>query len=134
MCIRDRDESAYLDDATYAWGSPEWVHDSKLIIEECQKLGMSVSMTGGTNWATANLINITPNQEEASQELGYATVEVAPGETFDGVLPKCVLPDGVTKQVFKEVVGIQAVSYTHLDVYKRQDLINASQIPLTMQI
>ena len=47
--------------------------------------------------------------EETAQELGYATVEVAPGETFDGVLPKCVLPDGVTKQVFKEVVGIQVV-------------------------
>lgn len=101
------DESAYLDDATYGWGSPEWVHDSKLIIEECQRLGMSVSMTGGTNWSTANLTNITPDQQEASQELSYVTVEVAPGETFSGNLPQCKLPDGVTKQTLKQVVGIQ---------------------------
>ena len=32
------DESAYLDDATYAWGSEEWIHDSHLIVEECTKL------------------------------------------------------------------------------------------------
>ena len=28
------DESACLDDATYAWGSDEWIHDSQLIISE----------------------------------------------------------------------------------------------------
>ena len=36
------DESRYLDNATYAWGSPEWIHDTHVIIEECRKLGMSV--------------------------------------------------------------------------------------------
>ena len=64
-------EAEYLDDATYGWGSPEWVHDSKVIIEEYAKYGMSVSMTDGTYWATANLPNITPGMQEASQELGY---------------------------------------------------------------
>ena len=54
------DESAYLDAATYAWGSEEWIHDTHVIMEECNKLGMGFSFTSGTNWATANLTNITP--------------------------------------------------------------------------
>lgn len=66
------DESQYLDKETYAWGSPEWIHDTKVIIEECNRLGMSVSMTSGTHWSTANLISITPDEEAASQELGVS--------------------------------------------------------------
>ena len=66
------DESRYLDKETYAWGSPEWIHDTKVIIEECNRLGMSVSMTSGTHWSTANLISITPDEEAASQELGVS--------------------------------------------------------------
>ena len=70
------DESQYLDKETYAWGSPEWIHDTKVIIEECNRLGMSVSMTSGTHWSTANLISITPDEEAASQELGYTVLSV----------------------------------------------------------
>ncbi|MBC5786666.1 hypothetical protein [Clostridium facile] len=44
------DESAYLDDATYAWGSKEWVEDTQLILDECTKRDMGVSFTSGTNW------------------------------------------------------------------------------------
>ena len=72
-------EAEILDDATYGWGSPEWIHDTKVIIEECHKYGMSVSMTGGTYWATANLPTIHPDQQEASQELGYTTVNLKNG-------------------------------------------------------
>lgn len=93
------DESRYLDDATYAWGSPEWIHDTHVIIEECAKLGMSVSMTSGTHWATANLVSIDPDMEAASQELGYATVTPEAGEdglpTYSGEVPACKLPNGV---------------------------------------
>ena len=40
---------------------------------------MGVSFTSGTNWATANLTNITPDDESASQELSYKTVELSAG-------------------------------------------------------
>lgn len=105
------DESKYLDDEDYAWGSEEWIHDSKLIIEECHRLGMSVSMTGGTNWATANLVSITPDQEEASQELGYTTVSVAGSDdakvksSYKGELPQCRLPGDATKQTLVKVIA-----------------------------
>ncbi len=99
------DESAYLDDATYAWGSEEWIHDTHVIMEECNKLGMGVSFTSGTNWATANLTNITPDDESASQELSYKTVELSAGETFNSVLPTPELPEDVTKLKFVKVIA-----------------------------
>lgn len=96
------DESKYLKDADYAWGSPEWIHDTRVIIEECARLGMSVSMTSGTHWATANLVSINPDMEAASQELGYATVTPEPGEdgipAFSGEIPVCKLPGGVKER------------------------------------
>ena len=103
------DESRYLDDASYAWGSPEWIHDTRVIIEECQKLGMSVSMTSGTHWATANLISITPDDEAASQELGFVTVslEAEDGKlpSYEGELPQCKLPRNTTEQHLVRVLA-----------------------------
>lgn len=102
-------EAEFLDDATYGWGSPEWNHDTKVIIEECRKYGMSVSMTGGTYWATANLPTITPDQQEASQELGYTTVNLEKKEgentSYSGELPQCALPGTATKQSLVAVVA-----------------------------
>lgn len=103
------DESKYLDDKSYAWGSAEWIHDTKVIIQECQKYGMSVSMTSGTHWATANLTTITPDDQSASQELGYTTVSISGGEngeasSYIGKLPVCVLPEGATKQRLEKVI------------------------------
>ena len=103
------DESQYLDRATYAWGSPEWIHDTKVIIEECQKLGMSVSMTSGTHWATANLVSITPDEEAASQELGYVTLSLegtaGTNTSYKGYLPQCKLPSNTSKQTLVKVLA-----------------------------
>lgn len=102
-------EAEILDDATYGWGSPEWIHDTKVIIEECKKYGMSVSMTGGTYWATANLPTITPDQQEASQELGYMAVNLEREEgkntSYSGELPQCTLPGAATKQTLVSVIA-----------------------------
>lgn len=109
------DESAYMDDASYAWGSPEWIHDTQLIVSECQKLGMSVSMTSGTHFASANLTVITPDDPEASQELGYTHKELKgkKGEktSYSGVLEKCVLPEDVKKQKLVSVVTAKVKSW-----------------------
>ena len=103
------DESSYLDDAIYAWGSPEWIHDTHVIIEECAKLGMSVSMTSGTHWATANLVSINPDMEAASQELGYATVTLVDG-AYSGEVPACKLPNKVKKCSLVRVLAVKVVS------------------------
>ena len=104
------DESQYLDSAAYAWGSPEWIHDTRVIIEECRNLGMSVSMTSGTHWATANLVSITPDEEAASQELGYITITLEASEegkcaSFEGELPQCKLPRNTKEQHLVRVLA-----------------------------
>ncbi|MCF0133417.1 MAG: hypothetical protein HUJ72_06085 [Blautia sp.] len=108
-------EAEILDDATYGWGSPEWIHDSKVIINECQKYGMSVSMTGGTYWATANLTTINPDQQEASQELGYTTINLpanaGTNTSYNGELPTCVLPGQSTVQSLVTVVAAKIDSW-----------------------
>ncbi|WP_270739940.1 glycosyl hydrolase [Massilioclostridium coli] len=104
------DESSYLDNATYAWGSEEWVHDSHLIVEECTKLGMGVSFTSGTHWSTANLTTITPDDPAASQELGYRTVNLTAGQQFSGVLPTPELTANATKMRLVEVVTAKKTS------------------------
>lgn len=108
-------EAEFLDDATYGWGSPEWIHDTKVIIEECHKYGMSVSMTGGTYWATANLPTIHPDQQEASQELGYTTVnlknEDGKNTSYSGALPLCSLPGTATKQTLVSVIAAKVEGF-----------------------
>lgn len=109
------DESAYLDDATYGWGSPEWIHDTQLIVSECQKLGMSVSMTSGTHFSSANLTTITPDDSAASQELGYMATELKGTEgektAFHDILAQCVLPENVTEQHLVSVVAAKVQSW-----------------------
>ena len=104
------DESAYLDDARYAWGSEEWIHDSHLIMEECNKYDMGVSFTSGTHWSTANLTTITPDDQAASQELGYTTIELAAGQNFNGALPTPELTADATKMRFEKVVAAKKTS------------------------
>ena len=122
------DESRYLDDATYAWGSEEWIHDSHLILRECTKLGMGVSFTGGTNWATANLTVISPDEEAAAQELGYKTVELSAGETFDGILPTPQLTSDATKLKFVKVIGAKRAETGS------NELVEASLADLSAQV
>lgn len=101
------DESRYLDDQRYAWGSEEWIHDSHLVAKTCAELGMGFSVTSGTHWATANLVNITPDEDTAAQELGYRTVELNQGESVTGALPQCALPGQSTKQTLVKVIAAQ---------------------------
>ena len=120
------DESAYLDDARYAWGSEEWVHDSQLIVEECTKLGLGVSFTSGTHWSTANLTTITPDEEKASQESGYKPVELPAGQNYNGELPVPQLTKDATKARLVKVLsakkGISNGQTVSLDFNSIQDI------------
>jgi hypothetical protein len=102
------DESEYLDDATYSWGSEEWIHDSHLIVQRCTELGMGVSFTSGTHWSNANLPSITPDEESAAQELGYQTISLGAGETYDDVLPTPQLTSDATKLSLVRVIAAKA--------------------------
>lgn len=104
-----------VDNDVWGWGSEAWIHDSQLIIEECQKLGMSVSMTSGAHWATANVTTITPDEESASQELGYTVLSLEGSEeggntSYQGELATCILPGASTEQTLVGVVAARVTS------------------------
>lgn len=95
-----------VDHKRYAWGSEEWKHDSELIINEATKYGMGVSFTSGTNWGTANLPTITPDDEEAAQQISYASERLAAGESRTGELPLATITtDNVHKQTLINVMA-----------------------------
>ena len=127
-------EAEYLDNATYGWGSPEWVHDTKVILEECNKYGMSASMTGGTYWATANLpaTVLTPDDDAASKELGYTLVTL-PGEegkntSYEGELPLCALPGDSTKQELVSVVAGKILSWEETETQKETNPATGEEV------
>ncbi|MEN2742592.1 glycosyl hydrolase [Microbacterium sp. X-17] len=79
------DEQA-IDHARYGWGSEEWVHDSRIVVEETTARGMSVSFTSGTNWSNANLPTIDPDHPAAARELNVVVEEVKAGAGRHGAL------------------------------------------------
>ena len=92
------------DSSVYGWGSEEWTSDTRLIVEEDTKRGLGFSLTSGAHWATANLPDTyvwkgepyNPDAKAASKELDYATILLAPGERFTGVLPYPAKKEGVS--------------------------------------
>lgn len=43
----------------YGYGSEQWNHDFHLVMNKALDLGMTVGLTSGTNWNTANWIGYT---------------------------------------------------------------------------
>lgn len=96
------------DDALYGWGSEEWVHDSHVVIKEATDRHLGVSMTSGTNWANANLPNITPDDPAASKELDFTVETLNAGSSRTGSLPKTKLANpGITNQELVAVLAIR---------------------------
>ncbi|MFU8874415.1 glycosyl hydrolase [Micromonospora sp. SL4-19] len=103
-------------DNVYGWGSDEWTHDSRMVIQEAIDRGLGFSLTSGAHWATANLpdtytwqgAKYSPDNKAASKELDYSTVLLAPNESFNSNLPRSVLPSqsaNAQELVFQGVVA-----------------------------
>lgn len=103
-------DEASLDPDIYGWGSDAWIYDTQLIVEECTKYDMGVSFTSGTHWGTANLTSINADDPAALQAIGYKTIDLQPGETFQGKIPVVSLPNGATKMSLVGVVATQIIS------------------------
>ena len=98
-----------LDSNIYAYGSEEWSHDVKLAIETASKLGMSVSLTSGTNWSTANIAGLDPNSEAAEQEVGYSIETISAGTSKIGALKAPAVRRGVDASTVKRsLIGVYA--------------------------
>ncbi|MCI8497694.1 MAG: hypothetical protein HFE85_05550, partial [Clostridiales bacterium] len=95
-------------DETYAYGSPMWAHKWKLMMNKFLDLGMEVSLTSGTNWATSNVPGLDPDSQQASQSLAMGKAIVKAGETVTA-LPKPATMRATNKGQF---LGAYAVKFS----------------------
>lgn len=94
---------------TFSWGSDEWWHDTKLIIQEANKYGMGFSMTSGTHWANANLPieNLKFDDDGAGKALGYAIQTTTGGTAFSGTLKRSAMT--VAGPVRQDLISVVAM-------------------------
>jgi hypothetical protein len=103
------------DHSRYGWGSEEWVHDSRLILSEAAGRRLGVSFTSGTNWATANLVTILPDDKSASKELNFSFETIGPGQSRRGPLNRVEIPQSSVRDlVFVAVTAGKRLSRTDL--------------------
>jgi hypothetical protein len=76
-----------VSDADYGYGSDQWDHDLKLVLDKALDLGMTVSLTSGTNWATANIPGLDPQSQAASQVVFEIDEYLKAGKVKDGKVP-----------------------------------------------
>ncbi len=106
LCMQD-DANAPND--IYAYGSDMWSHKWKLMMNKLLDLGMEVSLTSGTNWATSNVPGLDPDSQQASQVIAMGKTIVSAGETVTA-LPK---PDTMRETNKGEFLG--AYAYKKVD-------------------
>nr|WP_300050499.1 glycosyl hydrolase [uncultured Nocardioides sp.] len=107
-------------DDIYGWGSQEWTHDSRLVMEEAVKRDLGFSLTSGTHWATANLpdtwswqgARFDLDNKASSQELNYSTVLLNAGERHNAALPRPVLPTQAAAARVMTYQGVVAAKIT----------------------
>ena len=75
-------------DTDYGYGSDQWDHDLKLVLNKALDLGLTVSLTSGTNWATANIPGLDPQSQAASQVVFEVDEYLKAGKTRSGAIPK----------------------------------------------
>jgi hypothetical protein len=92
-CAMLNDEKVPAD--IYGYGSAEWFRDAKTLLRETTRLGMGLSFTGGTHWASANVPGLDPASEEAQQEFAASEEPVKAGRERGGFLTLPVKREGV---------------------------------------
>ena len=76
-----------VSETEYGYGSVQWDHDLKLVLNKALDLGMTVSLTSGTNWATANIPGLDPQSQAASQMVFSVEEYLKAGKVKDGPVP-----------------------------------------------
>ncbi|MCL2164741.1 MAG: hypothetical protein FWH55_10220, partial [Oscillospiraceae bacterium] len=87
LCMQSDGDTA--NNAIYAYGSAEWAYKWKLMINKLLDLGMTVSLTSGTNWSTSNVPwnaaaqeGLDPDSQAALQSFMLGSATVAPGASL----------------------------------------------------
>ncbi len=124
------------DDATYAYGSPMWAHKWKMMMSKLLDLGMTVSLTSGTNWSTSNVPGLDPDSQQAMQCINVGSKTVKAGETLS------VLPTPSKHREKGQFVGVYAhkivnetvqsvTSWGQTTYFTAYDVADGTEIDLT---
>ncbi len=76
-----------IDKEIYGYGSAQWKNDVRLILNTAIDLGMSVSLTSGAGWSTANVPGLDPDSQMANQCVVLVTEDIPAGGKRTGGLP-----------------------------------------------
>jgi len=76
-----------IDQSVYGYGSDQWTHDVKLIINTAIDLGMTVSINSGAGWKVANVPGLDVDSPAANHCIVLLTEDIAAGETRKGAIP-----------------------------------------------
>lgn len=106
-----------IDGALYGYGSTQWENDVKLILNTALDLGMSVSLTSGAGWSTANVPGLDPDSQKANQCIVLLTEDLGAGCRREGSLP--IDKNLREKASFVGVVAVKRAGETvyHADGY-----------------
>ena len=109
----------------YAYGSAEWSHKWKLMMNKLLDLGMTVSLTSGTNWSTSNVPGLDPDSPEAMHvaAMSGTPATVNAKETFNGMVPT---PN--TRRNKADFIGAYAFKQTADNVADYNSVINLSDL------
>ena len=105
-----------IKEEVYGYGSPQWENDVKLILNTALDFGMSVSLTSGAGWSTANVPGLDPDCQQANQCVVLLTEEIFAGNTRSGALP--------TDEILREkatFIGAIAVQKVSKNVYSSEN-------------
>ena len=107
-----------MDAGVYGYGSEQWNHDFHLVMNKALDLGMTVGITSGTNWNTANVPGLDPDSQGANQCVFMTTENVAAGATRTGaiVTSKVTTSVGWNGQVSTKEVKVRDV-HTFIGAY-----------------
>ncbi|MBR1685216.1 MAG: hypothetical protein IJ708_08755 [Clostridia bacterium] len=84
LCEQTDDQ---VSESDFGYGTDQWDHDLKLALNKALDLGMTVSLTSGTNWATANIPGLDPQSQAASQVVILLEEYLKTGKSRSGSIP-----------------------------------------------
>jgi len=76
-----------IDETVYGYGGAQWENDVKLILNTALDRGMSVSLTSGAGWSTANVPGLDPDCQAANQCVVLLKEDIGAGRSRSGAIP-----------------------------------------------
>ena len=124
MCIRDSDVTIAPNGVIYAKTSVRKSTLSKMLTDILDIRVMIKKTMNEINGDNSTLRRLLDNKQLALKLLANVTYGYA-SASFSGRMPCSDLADSIVqtgRETLEKAIDIIAVSYTHLDVYKRQDM------------